>query len=176
LNVSRLSPRFTRSDYDLLPEGFPAQLVNGCLVREPAPTYGHQRVAQALNLRLAALVDSRRVVCAPIDVGLDQHNVYQPDIVVLPHVPPDSVRDVGVPLLAIEVLSPSTARRDRRVKLPRLLAAGTREVWIVDPVAQSVEVHDAAGCRSVTGGESLASNVIVGFHVSPSDLFPPPAG
>ena len=174
--MSALSPRFTRADYDRLPEGFPAQLVNGCLVREPAPTYGHQRVTQELFLRLIVLVDRRRVVGTAIDVGLDRHNVYQPDIVVLPHIPPDTVRDVGIPLLAIEVLSPSTARRDRRVKLPRLLAAGTREVWIVDPGARSVEVHDAAGCRTARGAQSLASQVIVGFQVSPADLYPPPVG
>ena len=38
---------FTRRDYEALPEGFPAQLVDGFLVREPSPSYGHQLVQTA---------------------------------------------------------------------------------------------------------------------------------
>ena len=167
-------PRFTRADYDRLPEGFTAQLVHGHLVRQPAPTYGHQVFQGRLLAQLIGLVGDGHVVPAPCDVGIDEFNVYQPDILVLRDIPPLDVHDVGIPLLAIEVLSPSTARRDREVKRRKLIEAGVAEVWIVDPATKSVELHTAAGRRVVEGDEALRSAVVDGFEVVPSRLFAPP--
>jgi Uma2 family endonuclease len=170
-----VEPRFTRKDYDLLPEGFPAQLVRGMLVKEQAPTYGHAYITAKLCVALQRLVGLARAIHAPADVALDEYNVFQPDVVVLRAIPPLDHRDVGVPILAIEVLSPSTARRDREVKRRRLLAAGTAEVWIVDPVTQTVEVYDAEEMRSARGDAVLASKALPGFAVVPADLFRPPS-
>jgi len=172
--MSALDTRFTRADYDRLPEGFPAQLVEGILVKEPAPTYGHMCLQNRLHARLLALVGPERAMPAPSDVGIDEWNVYQPDLLVLRTRPSWEVHDVGIPLLAVEVLSPSTARHDRVVKRRRLLAAGVEEVWIVDPVKHTVEAYDAAGVRSVTGAEPLASRALPGFTVVPAELFAPP--
>ena len=168
-----MKDRFTRADYDRLPEGFPAQLVEGLLVKEPSPTYGHMCFQNRLHARLLALVGPERAMPAPSDVGIDEFNVYQPDLLVLRTPPSFEVRDVGIPLLAVEILSPSTARRDRMVKRRRLLAAGVEEVWIVDPVAKSVEVYDASGVRVATGGEALDSRALPGFTVVPDELFAP---
>jgi len=162
---------FTRADYDRLPEGFPAQLVEGLLVKEPAPTYGHQALASVIHGQLLSLVGARRALFAPCDVGLDDRNVYQPDLVVLKAVVPVSARDVGIPLLAVEVLSPSTARRDRNVKRRHLLAAGVAEVWIVDPETRTVEMDDAADHRVAAGDETLSSAAVPGFSLTPSKLF-----
>ena len=167
---------FTRADYDRLPEGFPAQLVEGFLVKEPAPTYHHQRIEQRIAMRLVALVGPDRALPAPADVGLDDHNVYQPDIVVLREIPPDHVRDVGIPLLAVEVLSPSTRKRDRDVKTRHLLAAGVEEVWLVDPEGASLEVHRGDGVEKARGATTIASRALPGFSLTPATLFTPPAG
>jgi Uma2 family endonuclease len=172
--MDRVRPWFTRRDYDLLPEGFPAQLVRGQLVREPPASYDHQQLAQALLRRLAALVGWRRTVMSPIGVGVDEHNFFEPDVVVLRTIPPGHARDVGIPLLAIEVLSPSTARRDRRHKAPALVAAGCAEVWLVDPATRTVEVHDASGIRTASGDQRLTSNAVPLFDLTPSSLFAPP--
>jgi len=48
---------------------------------------------------------------------------------------------VGVPDLVVEVLSPSTALKDKRVKLKRYRLSGVLEYWIVDPSNQIVEVY-----------------------------------
>ncbi len=170
-----VEPRFTRKEYDLLPEGFPAQLVRGMLVRDPAPTYGHAYFTSRLWAALHAIVGSARAITAPADVAIDEHNVFQPDVLVLRAIPPLDHRDVGIPLLAIEVLSPSTARRDREVKRRRLLAAGTAEVWIVDPVTETVEVYDAEGMRSARADTAIASKALPAFVVVPSELFRPPS-
>ena len=166
--------RFTRADYALLPEDFPAQLIDGFLVKEDSPTHGHQVFLSRLHAALVPLVGPDRAIPAPQDVGIDDWNVFQPDLLVLDRLPSMDVSDVGIPLLAIEILSPSTARRDRSVKRRRLIAAGVKEVWIVDPAAQTVEVHDAAGCRSTSGDTALASVALPGFEVVPSRLFAPP--
>jgi len=162
---------FTRADYDRLPEGFPAELVHGQLVREPAPVYGHQYFVARVFRLLAPLVPAERLLTSPVDVVIDEFNVFQPDLVVLRHVPAFDVRDVGIPLLAVEVLSPSTERRDRGVKMRRLLAAGVGEVWLVHPRSRTVEVHDGTGMRGGSGSEPLASNVVPGFVVDPRLLF-----
>jgi Uma2 family endonuclease len=165
---------FTRADYERLPEGFPAQLVDGFLVKEPSPTPYHQTLAGRLHRRLVDLVGDGRVVIAPADVWIDDHNVYQPDVVVLAERLAIDARDVGMPILAIEVLSPTSAPRDRRTKTPRLLAAGVAEVWLVDAATQTVERHDAAGGRTAQGTEVLVSDVVPGFELVPAVLFAPP--
>ncbi len=162
---------WTRSDYNRLPEGFPAQLIEGFLVKEPSPTFGHQNVVSRLLVRLAALVGPDRVVPAPMDVAIDDYNVYQPDLVVLEAPLPADSPDAGTPLIAIEVASPATALQDRAVKRKHLIVAGVREVWIVDPLRGAIERFDAEGSESVEGTETLASRVLDGFQLSPASLF-----
>jgi Uma2 family endonuclease len=165
---------FTRKDYDALPEGFPAQLVEGVLVKEPAPTYGHQRIALKVARLLLRYVEEGCVVMAPSDVGLDEHNVYQPDVLVLRTVPPDDVRDVGIPGLAVEVLSVSTRHRDRDVKTRHLLEAGVAEVWLVDPEQRTIERHTADGVTKAVPGDPLRSRAVPGFALEPEDLLARP--
>ncbi len=165
---------YTRADYDRLPEGFPAQLVNGWLVKEPAPTYGHQGAAGRLYRRLCEIVGEGHAFIAPVDVPIDEFNVYQPDVVVHREKVSWARRHAGIPLLAIEVLSPTSARRDRARKTPQLLEAGVGEVWLVDPDARTVEVVDRDGRRSASGDEPIASRVVAGFEVVPRVLFTPP--
>ena len=164
---------FTRADWDRLPEGFPAQLIEGELVKERAPSYGHQVYAMRVAAVLQRIVGLERAILAPLDVGLDDFNVFQPDVVVLRERPPLDARDVGIPLLVVEVLSASTAERDRGVKRRRLLAAGVEEVWLVDPASRSIECHDAAGRRAAAGALSLASRALDGFALVPDEVFGP---
>ena len=171
IRVKTMPGTFTRADYDRLPEGFPAQLVEGLLVKEPSPTYGHQALASEIHAQLVSLVGARRALFAPCDVGLDDRNVYQPDLLVLKSVVPLSARDVGIPLIAVEVLCPSTARRDRKVKRRHLLAAGVAEVWIVDPDTRTVEMDDATGHRVARGKLTLSSAAVPGFALTPAQLF-----
>ncbi|MHC5010505.1 MAG: Uma2 family endonuclease [Planctomycetota bacterium] len=162
---------FTRADYERLPEGFPAQLVEGLLCREPAPRYAHQRTGARIRRRMLALVDADLVPDSPVDVALDEHNVFQPDLVVLRERPPPDAQYVGIPLLALEVLSPATGERDRTVKKDHLLEAGVAEVWIVDPGAASIEIHTKAGVTGHARTDVAASTVVPGFHLVPALLF-----
>ncbi len=162
---------FTRKDWARLPEGFPAQLIDGHLVKEPPPTYGHQGLVGRLYLSLCGVVNSRLVVLSPTDVEIDDYNVFQPDIVVLRKPPALTATNVGIPCVAIEVLSPGTRRRDRAVKTPILLDAGVEEVWLVDAEQGVVEVRTPTGTRFFRGSDPLQSDVVPQLELLPEDLF-----
>lgn len=169
-----LTEKFTRRDYLELPEGFPAELIEGDFVREPAPTRWHQRLVNALSLRLVDVVGLDRVLPAPTDVYVDDWTVLQPDVLVTR--PGDVVRrgsEAGaIPLLVVEVLSPSTLRRDRDKKTGIYLRAGVAEVWLVDPDAEVVELHTGRAVVRVAGAERATSAALPGFTLAWSDLVP----
>ncbi len=173
--MKRMDPPFTLSDWKLLPEGFPAQLVDGMLVREPPPTFGHQRLAGRIYVALLPWVAQDRVVMSPVDVVVSDRNVYQPDVAVLSEVPPDHAKDVGIPLLVVEVLSPSTRNRDISQKTVGYVEAGVREVWLVDPTERWIEVHTAAHVpRRYAERAEARSDVVPGFTLVPEALFARP--
>ena len=64
--------KFTRQDYMALPEGFPAQLIRGQLVKEPAPTPWHQVLVVRLADMLRRLAGLDRVLLSPIDLFVDE--------------------------------------------------------------------------------------------------------
>lgn len=76
------------------------------------------------------------------DVHLDNENVYVPDAMIV--CDRSKIHDNGVygaPDLVVEVLSPSTRKHDRGPKMQHYAAAGVKEYWIVDPLAEAVEVY-----------------------------------
>jgi len=169
--VRTVSTLFTLADWKRLPEGFPAQLIDGCLVPEPAPTWEHQSLVGRLYRRLVEHLGEARVALAPSDVVVDRLNVLQPDVCVLAREPALDSHDVGIPLVVFEVLSPSTRERDRGVKATRLLAAGVEEVWLVDPARRTVEVRSTRESMVLSGRETARSAVLEGFSLVPEILF-----
>lgn len=163
--------KFTRREYNQLPEGFPAFLLDGMLVREAAPTFGHQAIVGVLYLRLVA-VAPRRVLVSPVDVVIDDWNVLQPDLLVFKpgrragvNTPPEEI-----PVAVFEVLSPSTKRRDRNEKTATYLRGGISEVWLVDPIARSIDVVTASGSRHYGADEEAASNAVSGLRLTWADV------
>ena len=121
------------------------ELVDGDLLVTPAPSRLHQRVVFELATLLRAFVTAHgvgEVAISPSDVRLAPGLVVQPDLFV---VPSDSGRRprADVPttrlVLAVEVLSPGSARFDRVVKRHAYQAAGVPEYWIVDVDARTIE-------------------------------------
>jgi Uma2 family endonuclease len=138
--------RWTAAMVRALPDdGHRYEVVDGELLVTPAPTWSHQRVVGALFLELAPYCREQGVIevlSSPADIELDAHGLVQPDLFVYGLVDgelPDRWNS-GAPLfLAIEVLSPSTARADRTIKRRRFQRARIPEYWIVDPDARVIE-------------------------------------
>lgn len=172
--METMTALFTRAQYDQLPEGFPAELIDGMLVKEPAPTYGHQYVGSRIHVALTALVGPDLALMAPADVVIDKINVFQPDLLVLAKPGDPAKSNVGIPRLAIEIVSPTTRERDREYKCRRLLGAGVAEVWIVDPEERVIELWTTEGMYDARGDAHVRSRALRGFSLSPEELFSPP--
>ena len=162
--------RYTRADYMRLPEGFPAELIDGMLVKEPSPTRWHQELVLRLVRSIERQIGVGRVVISPIDVFVDDHNVLQPDVAVLPEGTPVDLVHIPIPELVAEVLSPSTAGRDRTMKTDIYLRAGVKEVWLVDPETETVEIVMASGRASV-GPNAVAHAKSLPFDIDLAELF-----
>jgi Uma2 family endonuclease len=120
------------------------ELVDGELLVTPAPNRRHQEAVARLLIALRAYLERERVghaLTSPFDVELEPEFLSQPDLFVLP---PDEWRRLAAEriaqrlLLAVEVLSPSSARHDRVRKRP-LYQRHVPEYWIVDLDARLVE-------------------------------------
>lgn len=153
-SVREVTPKYnhalklTHEDYAKIPSetGFTLQLIDGLLVREPTPTYQHQRVSrrllQILITYFAEVDPAGEIFSAPLDVYLNEYTVVQPDLLYLPGTRPARNNPVdSLPELVVEILSPSTARTDRVKKLNSYQQAGVLHYWIVDPHDALIETY-----------------------------------
>ena len=121
------------------------EVIDGELFVTPSPVLFHQRAAFALAKLLSAYVDRHNfgeVLLAPADVLSSKHVLVQPDVFVVPLIEgrkPASWEETARLVLAIEILSPSTARADRHVKRRLYQREGVPEYWIVDVDARLIE-------------------------------------
>ena len=131
----------------------------------PAPSPLHQRVSKRLQRQLEAFFEENRlgeVFNAPVDLIFGPHDVAQPDIVVVDDRSQISRRGLeGVPLLVVEVLSPSTRTYDGDVKLRRYLELGVRSYWILDPEARHLICQHLQGDRYVVVAEGRDGDRVV---------------
>lgn len=138
--------RLTAHEYFALPEtSEPTELLDGELVVSPPPTPIHQRIVTNLFALLLERVNSvgGELFTSPIGLYLDEENIPQPDFLWLgPNtkciVGPQYLS--GPPELVIEILSPSTSRRDKRQKFRLYERHGVAEYWIIDPTNQFVDL------------------------------------
>jgi Uma2 family endonuclease len=130
---------------DLPDDGKRYEVVDGELLVTPAPSLTHQRAIRALYDTIGPFVEAHRlgeVLLSPADIEFDQRTLVQPDLFVAPLIEgrrPRSWREIQGLVLAVEVLSPSTARADRQVKRRRYQRQAVPEYWIVDLDARLVE-------------------------------------
>ena len=131
---------------DLPDDGFRYEVLDGELFVTPAPSLDHQRVAVLLHRRLADyLAPNRRAeaIVSPADVIFSPRRAVQPDVFVLPFAA-DGRRashfsGVGRLLLAVEIISPSTARADKVAKRGVYREEGVPEYWVIDLDARTFE-------------------------------------
>lgn len=137
---------WTAADLRALPDdGKRYEIIDGELFVSPSPMPIHQRLVARLLLLLDSYVRDHQLgeaLASPADIQLAGDTVVQPDVFVASltaESTPQRWEDFGPLILAIEILSPGTARTDRTVKRRRYQRAGIPEYWIVDIDARIVE-------------------------------------
>ena len=122
------------------------EAIAGELYTTPLPSASHQLVSKRLEKALGHLLEESErgvVFHAPFGVEFpDSEEGVEPDILFVSRDRLNLFTDagfVGPPDLVVEILSPSTARRDRKEKLELYRRQGVPEYWVVDPVGNAVE-------------------------------------
>ena len=136
--VTETAVRLTYEDYANMPDDERYELINGELIMAAAPNELHQRLIMGLirYFIIAADLGLGRAYVAPFDVVLSDHDVVQPDLLFVlkenEHII-TTANIQGAPDLVVEILSPSTSRRDWNEKRDMYAKYGVGELWIADP-------------------------------------------
>jgi Uma2 family endonuclease len=167
---------FTIDDLDEMPDdGRRYELVDGVLLVSPAPRWRHQHAEVQLVLALGPACPREFTVLTPIDVRGGPHTSMQPDLSVVRDSDLVSDQFQAVPVLAVEILSPRTARVDRKLKRDVYAALGVASYWIVDLAEPAITVLGLAGDgyveqATVRGDEMLTVTEPFPVAFRPADL------
>lgn len=170
--TDQVQTRMTAAEFLALPEtNLPTELINGELIAMPAPALLHQRALLRLIALLQSLITGGELFFAPVDVYLDDLNIVQSDAL---WITPNNTTCVsvegkylrGAPDLIVEVLSPGTARRDRRDKFRLYQKYGVRECWMLEPHEQFIEVWQLVNGKiillDVFGPDEVVTSPLLG--------------
>ncbi len=173
------SRALTYADLATMPDdGHRYELLDGTLIVSPAPSPLHQRAVLnlAVLLREATTGSDLETLVAPLDVVLADDTVVEPDVLVARRADLTDRNLPAAPVLAVEVISPSTVRFDRLLKYSRYATAGIAHYWIVDPVEPSLTAYelDSGGkyveLAHVIGDEPFTATRPVNVTVAPAAL------
>lgn len=159
-------PRTGLEAFDLMPEGTRCQLINDNLVMSPAPTTPHALTQRKIFSALNNYVEQRQlgeVFFAPVDVYLNEKNVFQPDIFFIAASRRDIIEEKGIlgaPDLVIEVLSKGNHKYDLIEKKTAYCLSGVKEYWVVDPQSKKCEGFILENEQYKSGGESMGEFTI----------------
>lgn len=182
MSVYKVDRIYTYEDYLNWPEEERIELIDGKIYYMLTPTKKHQELLLRLSMRFGNYLHGKScdVYFAPLDVRIDldleKDSVVQPDLVVICD---DEKLDEkglnGAPDLAIEVLSKSTASKDKIIKYNKYLSVGVREYWLVDPIREMVMVNIFNSGRyeleTYFKGDVIKPTVFDNLYINVSDLF-----
>ena len=139
---------FTIEDYYRIPDGERAELIDGQLIYMEAPSRTHQLIAGDIYRQIANFIydnDGPSMPgIAPMSVQLDcdEKTMVQPDVLVVCDPEKTKGRDVfGAPDFVLEVLSPTTQKKDIFTKSEKYRLAGVREYWMLNPMEGSLDIR-----------------------------------
>ena len=175
--------KLTYEDYCAAPAENRYELLDGELIMVAAPNIKHESVRSLLGHHLSNFIIDHglgKLFYAPCDVMLSESDVVQPDLLFVSrrreHLLRDGQKVQGAPDLVIEILSPSTADRDRGKKLALYGRHGVTEYWLVDPVAETVSVHrqqagELVPTETFGRDQTLRSPLLAGLELHLYDVF-----
>ncbi|MGB0891723.1 MAG: Uma2 family endonuclease [Flavobacteriaceae bacterium] len=187
INQLDLTKRYTYADYLLWKFSERVELIKGHISKmSPAPSTKHQEVSRELFLAIGVMFKKQpcKVFSAPFDVRLSKkkkdqlvETVVQPDICVICDLSKlDDRGCIGAPDLVVEILSPSTRKKDITDKYNIYEENGVKEYWIVDPDSQTVlkyilQNKKYVGEKILDVSESITSTVFPDLTIVLSEVF-----
>ena len=162
--------RLTATEFMAIESDYPfiRELLDGEIVLTNSPVPKHNDIISNALFMLKPILPNGKLVFAPMGLILTDTDVPQPDLFWV--MDGGTCRQgadgyYGAPALIIEVLSPSTAKKDRKYKFRLYESVGVQEYWIVDPIQELIEVwslvnghYSQVGIFDVT--ETLEQSVI----------------
>lgn len=144
--------KYTINEFYELPGEEKCELIDGIIYKLVAPSVVHQMICTQITLELSLYVRGKNGDClvfgAAPNVELDGSEENGGNTVVLPDITVLCNRDKlghisveGAPDLVVEVLSPSTQKKDKTLKLQKYMNAGVREYWLVDPKKKNIVTY-----------------------------------
>lgn len=155
--------RITVEDILALPDGERAELIDGVWYDMATPGMSHQAIVMALSGEFRDYIRANggkcRVFPAPFAVFLnnDDRTYLEPDITVI--CDPEKLDESGchgAPDLVVEVISPSTKKRDYGIKVFKYRSAGVKEYWIVNPDTKTVNTHIFGTTEEDVNGDQVS--------------------
>ena len=174
--------RYTYADYGAFDDDKHWELLDGVPYAMSAPSQAHQEISMHLSILIGSFLKGKpcKVFAAPFAVRLNADNldntVLLPDLLVVCDLSKlDGKSCVGAPDMVIEILSPSSAMRDRLLKFKRYLQAGVREYWIVDPDSRVISVHLLKNgeytVNAYGGDDAVTVNTLEGCIINLPEIF-----
>ena len=140
---------YTIEDYYAIPDERRVELIKGVIYDMSAPTAAHQLIAGCIYNDLSNYIRANKGKCIPmiapsdVQINCDDRTMVQPDVYVLCDRHKMRMKNIyGAPDFIVEVLSPSTRKKDMNTKLALYVETGVREYWLVDPDKKKVLVYE----------------------------------
>lgn len=139
---------YNLEDYYSWPDDQRVELINGYIYDMGSPYNFHQLVVGEIFRQISNYIHDNNGPCipllSPIDVQLDkdEFTMVQPDVGILCDRSKFQEKCIiGAPDFVVEIISPSSSKKDQVIKLEKYMTAGVREYWIVDFKTRQVFVY-----------------------------------
>ena len=174
--------RLTYEDYANTPDDERYELIDGDLIMAPGPNMPHQDNQANLGGAMQVFVKERslgKVYFSDTDVVLSDTDVVKPDLLFISNEREDIITYSnihGAPDLVVEILSPSTSRRDWNEKRELYAEHGVKEYVVMDPsnrIVWRMLLKDGVLEIEETyyEGDTIALSAIEGFSIAVNDIF-----
>jgi len=171
---------YTIEDYYKLIENIRAELYEGALVVLEGPTTRHQEIQMEVSGPLWQYLKGKKckVFTPSFSVQLfeNENTVFIPDVTVVCDMTKLGKRSYnGAPDFILEILSPSTARMDKKYKFNKYQKAGVREYWIIDPERNLLEANILENGKYIMSiydeSDIVPVTILDGFEIDLAEVF-----
>ncbi len=182
-----LNKNFTYDDYLKINDEKRYEVIEGVLLVNSAPSSKHQIIINNLGYFITDFVKKNnlgQVIYSPYDVILGDNVVVQPDILYISKEHSKNIKKrglFGAPDLVVEIVSPSSLKRDTEDKRNIYRKYGIKEYWIIFPNEEIIEVleldegiykvFDYASTEDIDKEQKVKSKVFGGLEIELKDIF-----